>query len=185
MQTRGSQEARRVGRHRAPSTTRAPTGPSERPPSRVQCIPRPRPNRGERRWERKKADGRQARARWGRVRSGPARLTPAGIVCAGRAPSPAPHGPTTHPIRSPRSARAFVHIRPAKPASRPPPPRMCARSRPGTAARAGGADTHCRPRGGARPADSFPTRASPSGETGAGRGGREEMGAPLGGPSGP
>lgn len=34
------------------------------------------------------------------------------------------------------------------------------------------------PRRGASPADSFPTRAGPSGETEAGRG-EEEMGAPL------
>lgn len=117
---------------------------------------------------------RQTGGEGGERRAARPRLAPAGIVCAARAPSPAPHGPATHTLAGARpSARAFVHVHPPKKASSPP---GCAPREEGGQL---GAGRGRQPRGGARPADSFPTRAGPSGETGGGEE-REEMGAPLG-----
>lgn len=131
--------------------------------------------RGERKTSERQTRGERRES----AERGPAAVSaPAGIVCAARAPSPAPHGPATDTLRqSPAVSPCLCPHSPPKTGEQPS--RTCSPEEGRGTERAGGTRHPPRgPRGGARPADSFPPRAGPSGETGGGEGG-EEMGAPL------
>ena len=164
------------------SAAASPSKPEERQPSGIKMYFPPSNGRGGGwggggRGERKTSERQTRGERRESAERGPAAVSaPAGIVCAARAPSPAPHGPATDTLR--RSPAVSPRLCPhSPPKTGEQPSRTCSPEEGRGIERAGGTRHPPRgPRGGARPADSFPPRAGPSGETGGGEE-RGNMGA--------
>lgn len=183
--------APRQGRHRdrktfkSPSSRRSSPGPDQTPQGpqsttarrsikrsghrvALKCIHLPS-NRGggEGKEEKERGASDRQEERGGRTQSAarpPARPRPALSVRPAPPPPPRTAPPHTPSAGARPSARAFVHIQ-------PPPPGRAPWEESREWSRVGGTRHPPRqPRGGARPADSFPTRAGPSGETGGGEG---------------